>query len=267
MTLTPTITPELAARLRQALTSTADELFSVVQDPSPEVLRALLKNRSLNDEHLLSLLKRRDLPEDLLKAIFQLEQTNVSHRLKVALTSHPHTPGAVVLALLPHLHLFELLNISLLAGPSPDQKLAAERVIIQRLSVTPLGNKITLARRGTPTLVGELLKHTEPEVMNACLDSPRLKEISIIQYLNGPKVTADTISRIARHPKWKNSPNIKLAILKNPQTPSIWFVHFLPQLPTVEKKNLLRSTRLSSSQRELIAENLQRHGHSANRKD
>lgn len=257
--MTPSIlTPDLARRLRQALTADAEELFLTVQDPAPEVLRAMLRNRYTSEEHLLVLLKRRDLPEDLLKAIYQSDQAKGSHRLKIALSHNPQTPGAIVLALLPHLHLFELLNICLLIGPSPDQKIAAERAIIQRLPLTPLGNRITLARRGTPTLVGELLRYGDPAVMDACLDSPRLLEISIIQFINGPHATAESISRIARHQKWKNSLNIKLAILKQPKTPEVWFTQYLPHLPTHEIKNLMTSARLTPAKKRLIAEHLKR---------
>ena len=59
----------LSQRFYIALTAGKDELFQVMEDPSMEVLQTALKNPLLDENHLLALLKRRDLSEDLLKAI------------------------------------------------------------------------------------------------------------------------------------------------------------------------------------------------------
>lgn len=251
---------ELARRLHRALTAGSEELFQIVLDPAPEVLRALLKNAALTQEHLLALVKRRDLPEDLLKAVYQQAEGEMSHRLQLALAMNPATPAPIVLTLLPHLHLFELLNLCLLPGTTPDQRYAAERQIASRLPTVPLGNKITLARRGTPTLVAELLKEGEPQLLPACLDSPRLKEVAIVQFLGGAKATAETISIIARHPKWKSRPNLRLAILKNRRTPPIWFTLFLPLLRTPDLHALIASNRLDPAQKQLVEEALKKRG-------
>lgn len=253
------LSPELVARLRRALAAGAEELFQLVHDPAPEVLRALLKNRALGEEHLLALLKRRDLPEDLLKTVYQHEGAK-SHRIQLALATNPATPGPVVLALLPHLFLFELLNICLLAGPGPDQKLAAERAILQRLPTVELGSKLTLARRGTPDIVRELLKEGDNRIVAACLDSPQLREAALVQFLNGPRANAETISMIARHPRWKDRPNLRLTLLKNPKTPSVWYTFLLPQLPLGDLQTLRLTRRLTPRQRELIAAEAQRRG-------
>jgi len=257
---TNSLDAELARRLRTALAAGHEGLFRVLQDPAPEVLRAALKNRALGEDHLLALLKRRDLSEDLLKAVHGLPQTGQSHRLKVALAKNPGTPGPVILTLLPHLRLFELLDLCILPGTTPDQRIAAERVIQQRLPTIELGQKLALARRGPPNIVATLLRQGEPRVVELCLASPRLKEAAIFQFLNGPAPTAETISMVARHPKWKNRPNIRLAILKNRKTPAVWFTLFLPILRTSELNTLLAGRRLTPVQKHLVTTELSRRG-------
>lgn len=252
--------PALGRRLHQALTAGAEELFQVLQDPSPEVLRTALKNPRMSEEHLLSLLKRRNLPEDLLKAVHQLEGVDSSHRLKLALAKNPGTPAPVALSLLPHLFLFELLDLCLLPGATPDQRYAAERQILQRLPTTPLGNKLILARRGTSSLVGELLKEGSGPLVEACLSSPRLKEVSLLQFLNGPRAEAETISMIARHPRWQSRPNLRLAILKNRRSPAVWFTLFLPGLAAAELDGLLASRRLDPVRKRLVEDELKGRG-------
>ena len=254
------ISIEQGKRLYQALTASGDELFQVLLDPDIQVLRSTLKNQNLNEDHLLALLKRRDLTEDLLKAIYQLDITKASHRLQVALVKNPGTPGPVSLALLPHLHLFELVDLCLVPGVTPDQKFGAERAILQRLPTTELGNKMTLARRATTTVVGAILKEGEARLVEICLSSPRLREVAILQFINGATSSAETISIIARHDKWKLRPNLRLAILKNRRTPAIWFTLFLPQLRTVDVRNLLISRRLNQAQKKLVQDELKKRG-------
>lgn len=253
-TPSPRLDSALTLRLYKTLTATAEELFQIMQDPSSEILRTALKNPRLGEDHLLVLLKRRDIPEDLLKSLHQFESKHSSHRLKLALAKNPGTPGPLLSGLLPHLHLFELLDLCLFPGVTPDQRYAAERQIIQRLPGTPLGNKLVLARRGTASLVGELLRDAEPRLLECCLTNPRLKEISILQFLGGPTANAETISMIARHPRWQNRPNLRLAILKNRKTPSIWFTLFLPRLTASDLSALLSSRRLEPNQKKLVEE-------------
>jgi len=256
----PRIDAELGKRLYGALTANGDELYQSLADPDMRVLGSALKNQHLNEDHLLVLLKRRDLSEDLLKSIYQMDIARHSHRLQVALVKNPGTPGPVALALLPYLHLFELVDLCMLPGVTPDQKYAAERAILQRLPSTELGNKMTLARRATATVVAAILREGEPRLVEICLGSPRLREVAILQFINGAYATAETISMVARHPKWKMRPNLRLAILKNRRTPAIWFTLFLPRMLTPEVRNLLVSRRLSPAQKQLVQDELRKRG-------
>jgi hypothetical protein len=251
-------TPELVQRLQRALLAGGDELFSLVQDGAPEVLRSLLKNRHLAEEHLLALLRRRDLSEDLLKALYQHELTKSSYRLKAALAAHPKSPTSVLQSLLPHLHLFDLLAICLHPATTPDQKLAAERTIVQHLPGVPLGNRITLARRAPATLLVELLGGGEGQLIAAALDNPRLREGNLVQYLSSGRATAQAITSIFRHPRWQQLPSLRLTLLKNPQTPENIFRQLLATCPQPELKNLRLSNRLTTVQKLLVAQELQR---------
>jgi hypothetical protein len=251
---------DLARRLHRALTAGKEELFLVLDDPSGEVLHAALKNPHLDDNHLLALLKRRDLAEDLLKSVARMQAVAESHPLKLALVKNPATPGPVVQTLLPHLYLFELVGICSLPGVTADQRLAAERAIIQRLPTTPLGNKLTLARRGTSAVVEALLKAGDPRFAEACLDNPRLTEAAVFQFLSGPAANAETISAVARHPRFRNRPNLQLAILRNPKAPAVWFTLYLPHLGSHDLHDLLASRRLAPTQKKMVTDELKRRG-------
>jgi hypothetical protein len=257
---TGSLDPKLVRRLQKALTVGSQGLFQALADPAPEVVRAALKNRSLGEDHLLALLRRRDLPEDLLRAVSGHPLLEASRRLKVALAANPQTSGPIVLALLPHLYLFELLNLCILPGTTPDQRLAAERAILQRLPGIELGNKLALARRAPPAVLAALLRDGGARCVESCLNNPRLKEVAILQFINGSSSSAETISMIAHHPRWQQRHNLRKAILKNPKTPTVWFTLWLPALRTPDLNNLLVGRRLTPTQKQLVSGELKRRG-------
>lgn len=251
---------ELTAKLVLALTAGNEALFQTIQEKNPDVLSNALKNSNLNEDHLLALLKRRDLSEEILEKIYRRCGKTLNHRLIVALCKNPATPDSIVRSLLPRLHLFELVDICFLPGATADKRLSAEQNIRQRLPTTPLGSKITLARRATANIVAELLKDGQPTLIEICLNSPRIKEAAIYQFLNGPKASAETISLIARHIRWQHRPNLRMAVLRNPKTPDIWFTLWLPKLSLPILKQMRAGQRLKPGQKQLILTELRRRG-------
>lgn len=249
---------QTAESLQRALTARAEELFQLMQAQDAEVILAALKNPLLNDDHLLALLKRRDLAEATLKAVAQADHLKSSRQLQIALVKNPNAPSSIVLGILPRLHLFELVNLCYAPGVTPDQKYALERAIVKRLPATELGQRMTLARRATADVAAELLKSGEAPLVEICLNNSRLREVAILQFLNGAAAKAETISMIARHPKWNLRPNLRLAILRNSRTPRIWFTLYLPQLSSTQVRNLLASHRLSPAQKKLVRDELKR---------
>jgi hypothetical protein len=217
------IDQNLSHELQTALTADKDLLFSVVQNAGEDVLMAALRNPSLDGQHLQALLKRRGLG-NIPATIYSSKRLLESYPVKFALVCQN----------------------------SSDSPQAAERCIIQRLPTQTLGNKLTLARRGSAAVVETLLREGLSNVVEACLDNPHLKEGSLHPFLSSAQATAETVSMIARHSRWKNRPNIRLAILKNPRTPAVWYTMFLPGLPPATLRDLLASPRLTFAQKELV---------------
>jgi len=247
-----------ADKLLRALQASSEQLFQIILSPEPEVLLAALKNRALQEDHLVTLLKRKDLPEEIPERIFQRSRKSLSHKLLLALVKNPVTNESIFRTLLPQLHLFELLDLCCLPGATADRRLAAERNILQRLPTTPLGSKLSLARRASANIVAELLKEGQPQLTEACLGSSRLKEVAIFQFLGSSRASAETISQVARHQRWNQRPNLRLAILKNARTPAIWFQLWLPRLSLPLLKQLASAHKNNPRQTRLLTDELQR---------
>lgn len=252
-----TLDTDLVQRLKQALTAKSDGLKTILVDPSTEVLHAALKNIYLSEEHLLQLLKRQDLSSNLLKRISK-HKLSQNHHVTIAMIRNPSLPPVLAKQLLARLRLFELLNLCVLPGQSSDIRAAAEHSINQRLPKEPLGNKISLAKRATTNLLLPLLKEGHPQIVEATLENPRLQESAIFQFLSSGSTSPQTISIIARHPRWCKRKNLQRAILNNHQTPRVWFVQLLPTLPAMEVRNLLHSNHLRTNQKEWIQDYLDR---------
>ena len=248
-------------KIQHGLTAGPDELYQLIRDPNLEYLQVLLKNHRITEEHLLTLLKRRDLSEELITAIYKRNKNTLSHKLIIALAKNRAIPGTLARHLLPQLYLFELLDLISFPGATADQKLAAERIILKRLPTTPLGNKMTLARRGSVPIITALLKEGHPQIFDICLNSNQLRESAIYQFLQGATATAETISMIARHNRWKQRPNLQLAILKNPRTPDIWFTLWLPRLKLHNLKTLHYLHNNSPTKKGLIAVEIGKRNH------
>lgn len=252
--------PDFVKKLQAALTAKEEELFQLILDPDTDFLQTLLKNPQINEAHLQILLKRRDLSEKLINSIYQKHKQALSHRILLALVKNPTTPGTLIRNLLPLLRLFELVDLGFIPGVTPDQKLAAERVILQRLPTAPLGNKMTLARRGTVNVVAALIKEGQPQTFEVCLSNTHLKEAAIYQFLRGATASAETISLVARHDRWNQRPNLRLAILKNSKTPEIWYTLWLPRIDTHILQQLSVSCRSNPVRKHLFEVELKRRG-------
>ena len=242
-----------AEQLKKALTCCAEDLYDIFATESEEVIRAALKNVSLKQEHLHSLLHRHDLNSSIIGLICK-HKLSESRELIGVLLAHPGIAPQQIRILLDRLYLLELLDISIMPGQAPDVRIAAEQCICKRLHTAPLGNRITLARRASYPVLEILMLQGHPQIVEPCLNNPRMKESAIFKHINSHNAGTQTLCLIARHPRWNKRRNIRRAILKNPYAPRALFVQFLPSLTQQETRQLLFSKRLKRAQKDWVRE-------------
>ncbi len=132
----------------RALIATGEELAILLHHPATDVLLALLDNPALEETQVCLLLERKNLPEEILEEVARRKPLLKSYRVKRSLAFHPRTPRLVSLRLLRDLYLMDLVRVAILPGVSAELKRNAEEQLLARLPQLPLGQKITLARRG-----------------------------------------------------------------------------------------------------------------------
>jgi hypothetical protein len=222
----------------RALIATGEELAGLVHHPSANVLLALLENPALDETHVCLLLERKDLRAEILEEVARRKPLLKSYRVKRSLAFHPRTPRLVSLRLLRDLYLMDLVQITLFPGISAELKLNAEEQLLARLPQLPLGQKITLARRGPARVAGALLAEGHAQVVSIVLDNPYLTEAQILRVLSREKLPAPVIPAIVGHRKWSITYNVRLALVRQPSAPLAAILSYLPELTVSDLREL-----------------------------
>src|SRR6266480_4371016 len=116
--------------------------------------------------------------------------------------------GDELAALLHHPSADVLLALS--PAVPAELKRNAEEQLLMRLPQIPLGQKITLARRGPGRVAGALLTEGHPQVLAVVLDNPYLTEAQVLKALSRQKLPPGVVTAIIHHRKWPTSTTIEL---------------------------------------------------------
>ena len=211
----------------RARVATGEELAALLHHASSDVLLALLDNPALDETQLRLLLERKDLPGEILEEVARRKPLLKSYRVKRSLAFHPRTPRLISLRLLRDLYLMDLVQITLSPTVPVELKLNAEDQLLGRLPQLPLGQKITLARRGPARVAGALLAEGHAHVVSIVLDNPYLTEAQVLRALSREKLPAAVIPSIVRHRKWSITYNVRLALVRHPRL-AAWHGSRLP---------------------------------------
>jgi hypothetical protein len=255
--------PESAERLEQARSASGDKLKSLVHEAGEDALLALLENPHLDEAHVTLLLDRLDLPASVLSAVAREGKWTSSEGVRLRLARHPHTPKRVALAAVRQLYLFDLARLSLLPSAPADIRRVAEEVILTRVPHLPVGEKLTLARRGPSRVAGALLAEGHPQAMKLALANAFLTESQVLKVLAKPGVPERVVAAIAQHPKWSCQYNVRMALVRNPHTPVPSVLAFLPNLTLRDLKEIAKLQNLAPHLRKYIGQELARRAEAA----
>jgi hypothetical protein len=205
-----------------------------LQATHPEVLQALLVNPHFGEREALLLLNRRDLPSSVIQELASRRSLVNSHAVKLALAKHPKTPLRTALEQLKFLYLFDLVSVCLQPGVLAEVKRTGEESILAQVPKLAIGQRITLAKRGSARLAASLLKGENTRIIQAVLDNPYLTEAVLLPVLNRPDCAPKIVESIAAHPKWGLRYDIRLALLRHS---SLTVAQALAILPGLKPKD------------------------------
>jgi hypothetical protein len=199
---------------------------------------------SLTEDLALLLLKRNDLPAEILERVSKNSAVAKSRKVRLALAKHPRTPRHVSVPMLRHLYTFDLMQVALAAVVPADVKMAAEETLIHRLEAISIGERLSLARRASGRISGQLLLDPEPRVASTALENSRLTEATVIKVLMRQNAPAGFVEMVCHHPKWSVRREIRVALLRNEKTSLAQALEFARSLPAPLIPEILQASRL-----------------------
>jgi hypothetical protein len=242
----------------RARTAAGEELALLLHHHSPDVLLALLDNPSLDEAQLCLLLGRKDLPAEILEEVARRKPLLKNYRVKRALAFHPRTPRLASLRLIRELYLMDLVQLTLLPGTSAELKRSAEEQLVARLPQLPLGQKITLARRGTARVAGALLAEGHAQVLSVVLDNGSLTEAQVLKALSRGRLPVGVVKAVAQHRKWSHTYNVRLALVRHPNSTLSTILAYLPELTVSDLRELAAPGIVSENLRKYLLAEIQR---------
>jgi hypothetical protein len=242
----------------RALAASGEELTALLHHPDTGVLLAVLDNPAVDETQLCILLERKNLASEILEEIARRKALLRAYRVKRGLAFHPRAPRLVTLRLLRDLYLMDLVQLTLSPSVPTELKLHAEDQLIARVPQLPLGQKITLARRGPARLGGALLAEGHAQLVSIVLDNPYLTEAQVLKALSREKLPPGVVQTLAHHRKWSLCYNVRLALVRNPASPLSAVLAFLPELTVSDLRELASPGIVSESLRKYLQAEVQR---------
>lgn len=245
---------------RQSVAERAEKAASVpprLMEPffaeaNKEVLVAFARNPNLQERDLLRLLQRKDLPAEVLRQLAAHPEANRNYAVKLAMVQHPRTPRLISLPLTKFLYLFDLVRICHSPAVPTEIKMLAEETILRGTAAVPRGAKITLARRATGRVAAALLVTEDRELIRAVLENPFLTEANLIRVLALENLPPAVVELIATHEKWSPRYHLRLALIRNPLTPLVRVLAFLPDLALTDLRDICLDRRMPAHVRRYV---------------
>lgn len=247
-----------SARAQRARSAHSEDLSTLIHEPDEETLLALLENPLVEEPHVSQMLERLDLSANVLTAIAEKGKWTASEGVRLRLARHPRTPRRFAIALLRQLYLFDLVRLSLLPSAPAEIRRVAEELMVSRVPQLPIGQKLTLARRGPARVVGALLAEGHPQAIKLALANAFLTESQVLKVLAKAGVPERVVASIAQHAKWSRQYNIRAALVRNPHTPAPCVLEFLPDLTLRDLKDIAALEDLTPHRKKQVSEEIAR---------
>ena len=243
-----------------------------VHSPASADLLRTAVDPALTEDLALALLKRAELPPEVLEQLAKNTNALKSRKVKIALASHPKTPRHVSVPLARQFYTFDLMKVALSPTVPADVKVAVDDVLISRLKSVTIGERLTLARRASGRVAAALLLDVaimdgkrgeskiidagivarETRVMEAALENPRLTETLVINSVLRPGASAALVHAVAQHAKWSPRREIRAALLRTEHLSLARALEFSSEVPCPLLQELLAASRLPAQIRDQL---------------
>jgi hypothetical protein len=201
----------------------------------------------LTEDQVLSLLATTDLPTRFIEKISKNFRLMTSRKIRLGVIGHAGTPRHISVPMLRHLFTFELMRVGLTPGIAADIKRASDEILVSRLQTIPSGERLSLAKCASGRIAAELLLDTEPRMITAALENPRLTQALVSRALMRRHAPAALIQTVCHHAGWSLRREIRAALLHNENTPLASALEFANSFSPPQLREILSGSHLPSN--------------------
>jgi hypothetical protein len=200
--------------------SAADALHAAVlrAGENARLLRDVL-DEAAPDEALLVALLRRSVPQRFLEVVSGTKPWSDRPAVLTQVVLHPRAARGLSLRLLPQLFWRQLAEVAATPHVPAAVRVKAEGSLKDQLRDLRLGERIALARVATAPVIQRLLAESDPKVLVALLDNPRLREEDLLIALRRRDVAPTLIDAIVASRRWGQRYFVRVELALQPRTP------------------------------------------------
>jgi hypothetical protein len=157
--------------------------------------------------------------EAMIVEILSSRTLMASRGVRRLVAAHPRTPRSDALRALDDLLWRDLMDVGRDSRTPPPVRQAANRKVLEALRGMASGERIALARFAHPALFPSLFQETDPRILEALLQNPRLTADDVLRWLATGRPRPDGLAQLAADGGWATRPPIRGALLLHPETP------------------------------------------------
>jgi len=204
----------------------------------------LLDHADTDEDHILALLRKRELASSVIEAVARHDRWNKRHLVRAAIVNHMKTPRTLALRLLSLLFWREQLRVAANFRLAMPLRVAAENRLKERLPELELGEKITLARSAPPGLLSALSNENHARVIQSLLRNARLRERDVVALVRRETTAPDVLRVVAQSERWVVRPLVKTALVSHRNTPVHVALKVLSRMPHRMVRSLVKKNEL-----------------------
>ncbi|MEM7246861.1 MAG: hypothetical protein AAF533_16025 [Acidobacteriota bacterium] len=199
-------------------TANAEEILTSLGSIDLGAFETLLENDAFTEDHVKLLLKDRTLEAELVERISREARFFRRGSIRLGLVMHPKIPRVRGLELVPYLFWRDCLKVATSVRVHPQLRVLAEAQVAERIPELTVGERMSIARLGTRPVIAQLRNDDDLRVISALLQNFRCTEEDVLGIVNQAKNPA-VLSAIVHHGKWKQRPQVKAMLVRNPRLP------------------------------------------------
>lgn len=215
-----------------------DAFFAEILEAGERTLeiRGVLERWGPDEAMLVSVL-RRAVPIRFLEHVGTIPPWSDHPLVLGAVVRNPRTPRVLGLKLLPYLFWHDVAETAASPWIQSAIRTRAEGLLKDMLPEMRLGERISLGRLATPSVLPLLLADLDPKVVTAALDNPRLREEDLLVHVRSGDVRVLFLEIVGASSRWGQRYGVRLGLALQPRTP---LALALAQISSLVKRDLIR---------------------------